>query len=69
MITPYNSRMVRIIYYLIHLSRGGCLEFFGAETRGRTGDPSLFRGMLYQLSYLGINLLLQKVLNRLHHAG
>lgn len=24
---------------------------FGAWDRGRTGDPSLFRGMLYQLSY------------------
>jgi hypothetical protein len=32
--------------------RGGfgiCLV--GAWDRGRTGDPSLFRGMLYQLSY------------------
>ncbi len=25
-----------------------------AEDQDRTGDPSLFRGMLYQLSYLGI---------------
>ena len=25
----------------------------GAENQVRTGDPSLFRGMLYQLSYLG----------------
>ena len=25
-----------------------------AETRARTGDPTLFRRMLYQLSYLGI---------------
>ena len=28
-----------------------CLR--GAEDQDRTGDPSLFRGMLYQLSYLG----------------
>ena len=28
--------------------------FICAEDRGRTGDPSLFRGMLYQLSYLSI---------------
>lgn|GEM_PF-2321360 len=26
---------------------------FGAKDQDRTGDPSLFRGMLYQLSYLG----------------
>ena len=26
---------------------------FCAEDQDRTGDPSLFRGMLYQLSYLG----------------
>ena len=25
----------------------------GAKDQDRTGDPSLFRGMLYQLSYLG----------------
>lgn len=27
-----------------------------AEDQDRTGDPSLFRGMLYQLSYLGKRL-------------
>ena len=26
-----------------------------AEDQNRTGDPSLFRGMLYQLSYLGLS--------------
>ncbi len=26
---------------------------YGAKNQIRTGDPSLFRGMLYQLSYLG----------------
>ncbi len=26
---------------------------YGAKDQDRTGDPSLFRGMLYQLSYLG----------------
>lgn len=29
-----------------------------AKDRGRTGDPSLFRGMLYQLSYLGFRDIL-----------
>ncbi len=29
------------------------LIYFGAESRARTGDPFLFREMLYQLSYLG----------------
>lgn len=29
----------------------------GAESRIRTGDPFLFREMLYQLSYLGKNTL------------
>ncbi len=28
-------------------------DFRGAEGRARTGDPFLFREMLYQLSYLG----------------
>ena len=33
-----------------------CFENFlkGAKDQDRTGDPSLFRGMLYQLSYLGV---------------
>jgi hypothetical protein len=31
----------------------GCF-FSGAEGRARTGDPILFRDMLYQLSYLGV---------------
>ncbi len=26
---------------------------FGAKTRDRTGDPSIFSAVLYQLSYLG----------------
>lgn len=26
----------------------------GAKDRGRTGDPSFFRAVLYQLSYLGL---------------
>jgi hypothetical protein len=30
----------------------------GAEGRARTADPTLFRRMLYQLSYLGIFFLL-----------
>jgi hypothetical protein len=28
----------------------------GAKDQDRTGDPSLFRGMLYQLSYLGVGV-------------
>jgi hypothetical protein len=35
----------------------------GAEDQDRTGDPSLFRGMLYQLSYLG-EMSYSKLLNR-----
>src|SRR3989344_7345035 len=31
---------------------------FCAEAQDRTGDPSLFRRMLYQLSYLGKNEML-----------
>ena len=38
--------------------------FVGAKARDRTGDPTLFRRLLYQLSYLGkfisINLTLNK---------
>ena len=30
----------------------------GAEGRARTGDPILFRDMLYQLSYLGVEPIL-----------
>jgi hypothetical protein len=30
------------------------LLVYGAESRIRTGDPFLFREMLYQLSYLGL---------------
>ena len=32
---------------------GAATGHFCAEDQDRTGDPSLFRGMLYQLSYLG----------------
>ncbi len=34
----------------------GFQDWCGAEDRVRTGDPTLFRRMLYQLSYLGIYL-------------
>lgn len=35
----------------------------GAETQNRTGDASLFRAALYQLSYLGTNLPYNKLQN------
>ena len=38
-------------------------KILGAKTQVRTGDPSLFRGMLYQLSYLGV--LIKKFLHTL----
>ena len=31
-----------------------CDFIYGAKGRARTGDPILFRDMLYQLSYLGV---------------
>jgi hypothetical protein len=42
-----------------HLGKGGFQLFaLCAKTQVRTGDPSLFRGMLYQLSYLGVAQIL-----------
>ena len=47
-------------YYIIGLNDSLLLYLLsvGAEDQDRTGDPSLFRGMLYQLSYLGEWILL-----------
>ena len=41
-----------IVIRLARLSQeGGPQYFVSAWDQNRTGDPSLFRGMLYQLSY------------------
>ncbi len=50
----------RVLTYFFFSLYTYILALYCAESRARTGDPILFRDMLYQLSYLGIATLLSK---------
>lgn len=51
--TPTGNQRKLTLGKILHLTNNQSIHLICAESRARTGDPILFRDMLYQLSYLG----------------
>ncbi len=51
--TPTGNQRKLTLGKILHLTNNQSIHLICAESRARTGDPFLFREMLYQLSYLG----------------